>query len=58
VAPTAAYGPTASPDRVVLTWDDNPATTQAVTWRTDISIKLGLAEVAKKVRNIYFPELA
>ena len=34
------------PDRVVLTWNDDPATTQAVTWRTDTSIEVGLAQLA------------
>ena len=27
-----AHIPTPLPDRVVLTWNDNPATTQAVSW--------------------------
>ncbi|HUR55742.1 MAG TPA: fibronectin type III domain-containing protein, partial [Gemmataceae bacterium] len=38
--------PTASPDRVVLTWKGDPATTQAVTWRTDPSVKNPVAELA------------
>ena len=36
----------AYPDRVVLTWSDDPATTQSVTWRTDISVAQGLAQYA------------
>jgi len=35
----AAHEPTLLPDRVVLTWEDDPATTQSVTWRTDTSTK-------------------
>ena len=27
------------PDRVILTWEDDPSSTQSVTWRTDISTK-------------------
>ena len=27
------------PDRVVLTWNDDPTSTQSVNWRTDISVK-------------------
>jgi len=34
-----AHYPSPLPDRVVLTWNDDPATTQAVNWRTDISVK-------------------
>ena len=41
-----AYLPTPLPDRVVLTWNDNPATTQSVNWRTDISVKKGFAQLA------------
>ena len=42
----AAHVPTPLPDRVVLTWEDDPATTQSVTWRTDASTKKGLAHIA------------
>ncbi len=35
--------PTPFPDRIVLTWNDDPATTQAVTWRTDASVDSGFA---------------
>ncbi len=45
-APSAAHAPTPLPDRVVLTWQDDPATTQSVTWRTDTSVKKGLAHLA------------
>ena len=41
-----AYAPTPIPERVVLTWTGDPATTQAVTWRTDTSVKHSLAELA------------
>lgn len=40
------YRPTLLPDRIVLTWTEDPATTQAVTWRTSTEIKKGLAEIA------------
>ncbi len=43
---TKAYAPTPIPERVVLTWTGDPATTQAVTWRTDTSVKRGMAELA------------
>ena len=41
-----AHAPTPLPDRVVLTWNDNPAISQSVTWRTDTSIEKGLAQLA------------
>jgi 3',5'-cyclic AMP phosphodiesterase CpdA len=34
------------PDRIVLTWAGDPARSQAVTWRTDVSVREGLAQVA------------
>lgn len=36
----------AFPDRVVLTWSDDPATTQSVTWRTDTTVASAQAQVA------------
>ena len=41
-----AYLPTPLPDRVVLTWNDDPSSTQAVNWRTDTSVKEGIAQLA------------
>jgi len=43
---TDAYPPTSTPDRIVLTWSNDPATTQSVTWRTDVSVKKAWAEIA------------
>jgi 3',5'-cyclic AMP phosphodiesterase CpdA len=40
------YAPTPLPDRVVLTWEGDPATTQSVTWRTDASVLKGIAHLA------------
>lgn len=40
------HAPSPVPERVVLTWTGDPATTQAVTWRTDTSVKKGVAELA------------
>ena len=41
----AAHAPRPLPDRVVLTWRGDPATTQAVTWRTDTSVRRAEAQV-------------
>jgi 3',5'-cyclic AMP phosphodiesterase CpdA len=41
------YGPTAVPDRIVLTWTGDPSTSQAVTWRTDPTVRNALAEITQ-----------
>jgi len=41
-----AHAPRPLPDRVVLTWDGDPSTSQAVTWRTDTSVERAVAELA------------
>jgi 3',5'-cyclic AMP phosphodiesterase CpdA len=45
VEPADMARPTTLPDRIVLTWSDDPATTQAVTWRTSTDVARGLAEI-------------
>lgn len=40
------HAPTPLPDRVVLTWDRDPATSQAVTWRTDVSVHRSMGQIA------------
>jgi len=50
-APPAAdvkelYKPGLMPDRIVLTWTGDPATTQAVTWRTSVEVTKAFAEIA------------
>ena len=40
------HRPTPVPDRIILTWSGDPATTQAVTWRTDRTVRKGLAQIA------------
>ena len=49
--PTPAYPqadkhkPSTLPDRVMLTWEGNPADSQSVTWRTDATVKTAQARV-------------
>jgi TPR repeat protein len=50
-ADAAAHAPRPLPDRIVLTWSGDPATTQAVTWRTDPSVRRALAELAVANEN-------
>lgn len=40
------FAPSPIPDRIVLTWSDNPANTQTVTWRTDISVERAFGQIA------------
>ena len=48
---TIAHAPTAVkehfnyPEHIILTWKNNPATSQAVTWRTDSSGSQAFAEI-------------
>lgn len=42
-----AYLPSAQPDRVILTWTGDPATSASVTWRTDTTAKQAKAQIAE-----------
>jgi 3',5'-cyclic AMP phosphodiesterase CpdA len=46
-APPPPAAPGAVPTRIVLTWADDPARTQAVTWRTEIAAASPQAQVAR-----------
>lgn len=46
VAADVDHRPTPIPDRVILTWAADPATTQAVTWRTDNTVTRAKAQLA------------
>ncbi len=41
-----SYPPSVYPDRIILTWAGDPATSQAVTWRTDSTVEQGCAMIA------------
>lgn len=49
------YPPTRIPDRIILTWNGDPATTQAVTWRTDTTVTEAVAEIALADGTPAFP---
>ena len=38
--------PSKDPDRIILNFHGDPATKRAVTWRTDATVKKGLAQIA------------
>jgi 3',5'-cyclic AMP phosphodiesterase CpdA len=52
------YRPTALPDRIVLTWEGDPTTTQAVTWRTSTDVARAFAEIAVAESGPRFTERA
>lgn len=43
--PAVVYQPSVTPDRIVLTWSGDPATTQSVTWRTSTDVTSPVAEI-------------
>ena len=50
--------PSKDPDRIILTFNGDPATKRAVTWRTDSSVKEAKAEIAVAAVNSSFIEEA
>ena len=44
--PVGQYGPSSVPDRIVLSWTGDPASSQAVSWRTDTTVSMGQAQLA------------
>jgi 3',5'-cyclic AMP phosphodiesterase CpdA len=40
------HRPSRNPDRIVLTWAGDPASTQAVTWRTSTAVEKAIAQLA------------
>jgi hypothetical protein len=42
------HAPRPEPDRIVLTWRQDPARTQSITWRTDTSVTKALVEYEKE----------
>jgi len=57
-AEDGSYTPGAFPDRVILTLSDDPATTQAVTWRTAVTGNPGKLEFAVADGSPYFRDTA
>ncbi len=41
------YRPTPVPDRIILTWSDDPATTVNVTWRTSVDVAQSIGQYAE-----------
>lgn len=58
VPAAVAHRPTALPDRIVLTWQGDPARSQSVTWRTDASVERAVAQIALAEAGPGFPAKA
>ncbi|MEM7452835.1 MAG: metallophosphoesterase family protein [Planctomycetota bacterium] len=58
VRPAEMYAPTAMPDRIILTLNEDPRTTQTVNWRTSVDVSTALAEIAPAEAGPYFAEKA
>jgi hypothetical protein len=54
VSETEAYRPTGLPDRITLTWTDDPSTSQTVTWRTDTKESIGFGQIAPAADGPFF----
>jgi 3',5'-cyclic AMP phosphodiesterase CpdA len=50
-----AYAPTATPDRIILTLNQDPTTTQTVNWRTSVEVVTGIAEISPAGAGPDFP---
>src|SRR5262245_47031754 len=58
VKPAETYAPKVLADRIILTWADDPATTQAVTWRTSTAVVKAFAQIAVADAGPGFPKTA
>lgn len=54
VSDEAAYRSTAIPERILLGWKGDPATTAAVTWRTDTSVQQAYAQITRAEDGPHF----
>jgi 3',5'-cyclic AMP phosphodiesterase CpdA len=52
------YKPSLVPDRIVLTWEEDPATTMSVTWRTSTDVQKGVAQIALATADPKFGDKA
>jgi predicted phosphodiesterase len=50
--------PSKDPDRIILTFNGDPATSRAVTWRTDTTVTKAVAQIAVAKVNSSFKETA
>ena len=55
---TTKYIPSPEPDRIVLNLNGDPATSMAVTWRTDTTVMESLAQITVNLPTIFLAESA
>jgi predicted phosphodiesterase len=48
--------PSQDPDRIILTFNGDPATSRAVTWRTDSTVTKAVAQIALATKNAEFED--
>ncbi|MBL8848297.1 MAG: metallophosphoesterase family protein [Planctomycetaceae bacterium] len=58
VADADAHRPSPLPDRIILTWSQDPTTTQSVNWRTDATVAAAFAEIAEAGDGPLFRQVA
>lgn len=55
---TTRYNPSSAPDRIVLNLNGDPATSMAVTWRTDTSIQESQAQISINLPTVFLADSA
>ena len=53
-SPAARYAPSSRPDRIILTWSQDPSASQSVGWRTDSSVDKAQAEITLAASSLDF----
>ena len=52
----SSFIPSAEPDRIILSIKGDPATSMAVTWRTDTTISESVAQLSQNLPTIFLPD--
>lgn len=52
----SSFPPSSEPDRIILTIKGDPATTMAVTWRTDTTVIESVAQLSRNLPTVFLPD--
>jgi len=52
----SSFIPSSEPDRIILTIKGDPATSMAVTWRTDTTVNESVAQLSQNLPTIFLPD--
>jgi len=52
----SSFIPSSEPDRIILTIKGDPATSMAVTWRTDTTVSESVAQLSQNLPTIFLPD--